>query len=79
MESRRRSSMPASSSRSTATQSSSSRASCRAIVTVEENTVVGGFGAAVLELLADEEIDIPVRTLGVPDQHLGAGIASATA
>jgi 1-deoxy-D-xylulose-5-phosphate synthase len=39
-----------------------------AIVTVEENTVVGGFGAGVLELLSDEGITIPVRHLGVPDQ-----------
>jgi 1-deoxy-D-xylulose-5-phosphate synthase len=41
---------------------------CRAFVTVEENTVVGGFGSAVLEVLADEGIDIPVRRLGVPDR-----------
>ncbi len=40
---------------------------CRVFVTVEENTVVGGFGAAVLELLSDEGIDIPVRHLGVAD------------
>jgi 1-deoxy-D-xylulose-5-phosphate synthase len=41
---------------------------CRAIVTVEENTVVGGFGAAVLELLSEEGIEIPVRHLGVADR-----------
>jgi 1-deoxy-D-xylulose-5-phosphate synthase len=42
--------------------------SCGAIVTVEESSVVGGFGSAVLELLAREGITIPVRTLGIPDR-----------
>jgi len=41
---------------------------CGAIVTVEENTVRGGFGAAVLELLASHGLTLPVRTLGVPDR-----------
>ncbi len=41
---------------------------CRAVVTIEENTVVGGFGAGVLELLSAEMIDIPVNVLGVPDR-----------
>ncbi|RXM21805.1 1-deoxy-D-xylulose-5-phosphate synthase, partial [Citrobacter sp. AAK_AS5] len=36
---------------------------CRAVVTIEENTVVGGFGAGVLELLSAEMIDIPVNVL----------------
>jgi 1-deoxy-D-xylulose-5-phosphate synthase len=38
------------------------------IVTVEENTVRGGFGSAVLELLANHGKSCEVRTLGVPDQ-----------
>ena len=41
---------------------------CGAIVTVEENSVVGGFGSAVLELLAREGVEIPVHTIGIPDQ-----------
>jgi len=41
---------------------------CRAIVTIEENTEVGGFGASVLELLSDEGIQIPIRHLGIPDR-----------
>jgi 1-deoxy-D-xylulose-5-phosphate synthase len=40
---------------------------CGAIVTVEENVVRGGFGAGVLETLANEGIEVPVRTLAVPD------------
>ena len=39
-----------------------------AIVTIEENTCNGGFGAAVLELLASHGLVIPVQTLGVPDR-----------
>jgi 1-deoxy-D-xylulose-5-phosphate synthase len=41
---------------------------CGTMVTIEENTVAGGFGAGVLELLSDEGIDIPIRHLGVPDR-----------
>ncbi|MFL5759610.1 MAG: 1-deoxy-D-xylulose-5-phosphate synthase [Thermomicrobiales bacterium] len=41
---------------------------CGAIVTVEENSIRGGFGAAVLETLANHGIDVPVRTLAVPDR-----------
>jgi 1-deoxy-D-xylulose-5-phosphate synthase len=41
---------------------------CGAIVTVEENAMSGGFGSAVLELLATHGIECPVRTLGVPDR-----------
>lgn len=41
---------------------------CRAIVTIEESSVLGGFGAAVLELLSSEGLTIPTRHLGVPDR-----------
>ncbi|HEV2107195.1 MAG TPA: 1-deoxy-D-xylulose-5-phosphate synthase, partial [Thermomicrobiales bacterium] len=41
---------------------------CGAIVTVEENTVRGGFGSGVLEVLAANDRVIPVRTLGIPDR-----------
>ncbi len=39
-----------------------------ALVTVEENAAMGGFGSAVLELLAAHGLGTPVRTLGVPDR-----------
>lgn len=42
--------------------------SARAIVTVEDNSVVGGFGAAVLEELSRLGLSTPVRVLGVPDE-----------
>ncbi|MVN85368.1 1-deoxy-D-xylulose-5-phosphate synthase [Deinococcus sp. HMF7620] len=43
------------------------RTAC-ALVTVEDNTVVGGFGSAVLEFLNAEGLQVPVRVLGIPDE-----------
>jgi 1-deoxy-D-xylulose-5-phosphate synthase len=37
------------------------------VVTIEENTALGGVGAAVLEALSDMAITGPVMHLGVPD------------
>ncbi len=42
---------------------------CKRIVTVEENALMGGFGSAVLELLSEKGItDVSVRRLGIPDE-----------
>jgi len=42
---------------------------CGRIVTVEENALMGGFGSAVLELLAERGITgVAVRRLGIPDE-----------
>ncbi len=46
---------------------------CKRILTVEENSIVGGFGAAVMEALSDLDIIIPVKRLGVPDTFLSHG------
>lgn len=43
------------------------------VVTVEENSTVGGFGAAVLEALSDEGLAVPVLRLGLPDAFCGQG------
>ncbi len=44
------------------------------LITVEENTLTGGFGSAVLELLNDVEIPhIRVRRLGLPDEFICQG------
>lgn len=40
----------------------------RAIITVEDNTVLGGFGSAVLESLNRMELRPTVRVLGIPDE-----------
>jgi 1-deoxy-D-xylulose-5-phosphate synthase len=65
---------------------------CRALVTVEEASGLGGFGSAVLELLAEAGVDARTRRLAIPDRLIehgdpeglraalgldGAGIAAA--
>jgi 1-deoxy-D-xylulose-5-phosphate synthase len=44
-----------------------------AIVTVEEGTIQGGAGSAVIEALAEARIEIPVLTLGLPDAFIEHG------
>ncbi|MEX1158143.1 MAG: 1-deoxy-D-xylulose-5-phosphate synthase [Thermomicrobiales bacterium] len=39
-----------------------------AVVTLEEGMAAGGFGSAVLELLSREELQVPVKVLGIPDR-----------
>lgn len=39
------------------------------IVTLEENTVIGGIGSIVREILADNEIFVPVKVFGIPDKY----------
>jgi 1-deoxy-D-xylulose-5-phosphate synthase len=46
---------------------------CRAIVTVEEASLIGGFGTAVLEVLAEEGVSTPTRCLGIPDRLIEHG------
>ena len=51
--------------------------SARAIITVEDNTIIGGFGGAVVEFLAAHDLKPEVRVLGIPDQFMDhAEIAS---
>jgi 1-deoxy-D-xylulose-5-phosphate synthase len=45
----------------------------RLVVTVEDNVLAGGFGSAVAEVLADEEVATPLLRLGIPDQFLPHG------
>ena len=37
------------------------------VVTMEEGTLIGGFGSAIVELLNDNEINVPVYRIGIPD------------
>ena len=50
----------------------------RTVVTIEEHSAMGGFGSAVLELLSEEGIQTPVRTLGIPDKLIEHGESAAT-
>ena len=43
------------------------------IVTVEENVCQGGFGTAVLECLADADIPVNIRRMGLPDEFVEHG------
>jgi 1-deoxy-D-xylulose-5-phosphate synthase len=45
------------------------------LVTVEENVLSGGFGSAVLELLADRDLlgDTRVLRFGLPDRYVTHG------
>lgn len=44
------------------------------IVTVEENSIMGGAGAAVMEAMQDMDIHQPVLCLGLPDTFIEHGV-----
>ncbi|SDC02670.1 MULTISPECIES: 1-deoxy-D-xylulose-5-phosphate synthase [unclassified Candidatus Frackibacter] len=47
---------------------------CGQILTVEEQVLQGGFGSAILELLADNGLhDIQVNRMGIPDEFVQQG------
>jgi len=43
------------------------------LVTIEENTVLGGAGAGVSQALSDADCETPMIALGLPDQHVDQG------
>jgi 1-deoxy-D-xylulose-5-phosphate synthase len=43
------------------------------LVTLEEGALMGGFGSAVCEALADAGVQVPVLRLGIPDQFIEQG------
>jgi len=44
------------------------------VVTVEENTLIGGFGSSVVKLLQESDIcDVPVKSIGIPDEFVEQG------
>ena len=46
----------------------------RCVLTVEENTVIGGFGSGVLEHLSEMNIkDLKIKRLGLPDRFIEHG------
>jgi 1-deoxy-D-xylulose-5-phosphate synthase len=44
-----------------------------AVLTIEDGTVIGGFGDAVLEALAEAGLSVPMRRLGLPDRFIEHG------
>jgi 1-deoxy-D-xylulose-5-phosphate synthase len=45
----------------------------RAIIVIEENSTLGGAGAAVTELLAADGLQIPLLQIGIPDRFIEHG------
>ncbi|HST67820.1 MAG TPA: 1-deoxy-D-xylulose-5-phosphate synthase [Mycobacteriales bacterium] len=45
----------------------------RLVVTVEDSSRAGGIGTAVRSALEDADVDVPVRTIGIPRQFLDHG------
>jgi 1-deoxy-D-xylulose-5-phosphate synthase len=45
----------------------------RAIITIEENAVIGGAGAGVGELLASNGVQLPLLHIGIPDRFIEHG------
>ena len=68
------SSTRAGSSRSTR-PSSRRPAQHRLVAVVEDNGRAGGFGDAVARLLRDHDVDVPVKTFGLPQEFLDHGVA----
>ena len=46
---------------------------CGAVVTVEDGVARGGFGTAVLELLAERNVLVPTAVIGLPDHFVEHG------
>ena len=49
-------------------------AQCRAIVTTEEHSIIGGLGSAVCDVLS-EKLPTPVKKIGVYDTYCESGPA----
>ena len=43
------------------------------IITVEDGCLQGGVGSAVLEFMADQQLNAIVKRLGIPDQYIEHG------
>jgi 1-deoxy-D-xylulose-5-phosphate synthase len=43
------------------------------VITVEDGTIIGGLGSAVLEFMTDHNYSAKIKRLGVPDQFAGQG------
>tara|TARA_Y100001960_G_scaffold317781_1_gene386601 strand:+ start:64 stop:1950 length:1887 start_codon:yes stop_codon:yes gene_type:complete len=47
------------------------------LVTIEENTILGGAGAGVSQTLSEADCETPIVALGLPDQHVDQGDPAA--
>lgn len=45
----------------------------KAVITIEDGTIVAGFGSAVLEFFSEYDYQIKIKRLGIPDQFINHG------
>src|SRR6202040_284520 len=45
----------------------------RAIITIEENAIIGGAGSGVGEVLAANGVQVPLLQIGIPDRFIEHG------
>lgn len=45
----------------------------KAVVTIEDGTLIGGMGSAVIEFMSDHGYHCPVKRLGIPDHFIDHG------
>ncbi len=43
------------------------------IITIEDGTILGGFGSAVAEYVAEKGVGVPMKIMGVPDRIVEHG------
>lgn len=43
------------------------------IITIEDGALIGGFGSAVLEFMADKNYNVQIKRIGIPDQFVEHG------
>lgn len=43
------------------------------IITIEDGTIIGGLGSAVLEFMADHDYHLAIKRLGIPDKFIEQG------
>ena len=48
------------------------------MITLEDNVLAGGFGSAILEIFEKNDIQIPVKRFGWPDQFIQHGNSVST-
>ena len=47
--------------------------SFEAIITIEDGTIKGGFGSAIVEFSAENNYSKPIKVLGIPDNFIEHG------
>ncbi len=46
------------------------------VITIEDGTIKGGFGSAILEFASEKQYKLPIKCLGVPDEFIEQGTIS---